>query len=183
MSSLQTKYDFVLDPATFDAYVDRELGKVIEKLEKEAEPLPGVIDQIEKLDKAKYKIAVVSSSAHSRVAASLKKVGLASYFPDDLIFSAATSLPKPTSKPDPAVYLFACEKLGVKPGECVAIEDSKSGAKAATNAKIPLIGFVGPYEGEEREEMTKLLTEECGALVVMNHWSEFQDCLKKVEAA
>jgi beta-phosphoglucomutase-like phosphatase (HAD superfamily) len=108
------------------------------------------------------------------------------YFPSEHIFSAATSLEEPTSKPDPAIYLHACKVIGVQPGECVAVEDSRSGATAAKNAKIPLIGYVGPYieEGKEKQEsVAKMLTEECGAIVVMYHWSEFEDCLEKVKAA
>ena len=65
----------------------------------------------------------------------------------------------------------------------MAVEDSRSGATAAKNAKIPLIGYVGPYEGEEQDQMAKMLKEECGAIVVMRHWSEFEECLKKVEEA
>jgi len=184
MVSLTKKYDFTLTPDEFDAYVDRELGKVIEMLEKKAEPCEGVIPVLQKLyaDK-RYGLAVVSSSALSRVQASIRKVNIDRYFPQNHVYSAATSLPKPTSKPDPAVYLHACKEIGVKPGECVAVEDSRSGATAAKNAKIPLIGYVGPYDEDEKEHMRKVLKEECGAIVVMEHWDEFEECLKKVEAA
>lgn len=44
-------------------------------------------------------------------------------------------------KPDPAVYLHAAEKLGFKPEECIAIEDSKHGIQAALNAKMLCIGL------------------------------------------
>ena len=153
-------------------------------LEKKAEPCEGVIPVLQKLyaDK-RYGLAVVSSSALSRVQASIRKVNIDRYFPQNHVYSAATSLPKPTSKPDPAVYLHACKEIGVKPGECVAVEDSRSGATAAKNAKIPLIGYVGPYDEDEKEHMRKVLKEECGAIVVMEHWDEFEECLKKVEAA
>ena len=195
MVSLQQLYGFTLPPDKFDAYVEKELGKVIEKLKAAAEPCDGVMDVLAQLHdananenqddtKKKYKMAVVSSSALSRVHASLEKVGADKYFRREDVFSAASSLPEPTSKPDPAVYLHACERLAVRPEECVAIEDSKSGATAAKRAGIPLIGYVGPYEeeGGEREKMEKVLREECGAVVVMKHWREFWDALKVVEA-
>lgn len=184
MVSLTKKYNFTLTDEEFDSYVDRELGKVIETLEKKARPCDGVIPELEKLHESKkYQMAVVSSSALSRVQASIRKVGMDKYFDPNQVFSAATSLPKPTSKPDPAIYLHACKVLGTEPAACVAVEDSRSGATAAKNAKIPLIGYVGPYEGEEQEQMAKMLKEECGAIVVMRHWSEFEECLKKVEEA
>ncbi|KAF2843201.1 HAD-like protein [Patellaria atrata CBS 101060] len=184
MVSLTKKYNFTLSDEEFDSYVNRELGKVIETLEKKAEPCEGVIEELEKLKASgEYGLAVVSSSALSRVKASIEKVRIDHYFPRDHIYSAASSLPKPTSKPDPAVYFYACEQIGVKPEECVAVEDSKSGATAAKNAGIPLIGYVGPYDEDEKEHMRKVLKDECGAIVVMEHWSEFQDCLKKVKEA
>jgi HAD superfamily hydrolase (TIGR01509 family) len=183
--SLTKKYGFTLPEPELASYVDRELGQVTAALAARAEPCEGALDVVRRRQAQRaYELAVVSSSALSRVEASIRKVGLADVFPDGRIFSAASSLPKPTSKPDPAVYLFACEKLGAQPGACVAIEDSRSGATAAKNAGIPLIGYVGPYEtAEERETMTKVLRDECGAIVVMNHWNEFADALKKVEAA
>ena len=185
MVSLQKKYDFTIPPKDFDNYVDRELGKVVETLEKKAKECPGATDVLAKLfESKKYGLAVVSSSALSRVQASIRKVGQDKYVPQDHVFSAASSLDKPTSKPDPAIYLHACKVIGVEPGQCVAVEDSKSGATAAKNAKIPLIGYVGAYETKSKQdEMAKMLTEQCGAIAVMYHWKEFDECLKKVEAA
>ncbi|KAF2224070.1 phosphoglycolate phosphatase [Elsinoe ampelina] len=187
MVSLQKKYNITIPDDEFEEYVARELGKVIETLEKKAQPCPGSMEVLAKLyEEKKYGLAVVSSSALPRVQASIKKVGQDKFFPPEHVYSAATSLEKPTSKPDPAVYLHACKEIGKQPGECVAVEDSKSGATAAMRAGIPLIGYVGPYlaEGKEKQEaMVKLMYEECGAIAVMYHWNEFEDCLKKVEAA
>ncbi|KAF2431439.1 HAD-like protein [Tothia fuscella] len=159
------KYGFTMPDVEIDDYVARELGAVVAKLEKLAQPCPGVMDELEKLGE-RYKLAAVSSSALSRVQASIKKVDMEKFFPANRVYSAATSLPKPTSKPDPAVYIFAMEQIGVKPEECVAIEDSRSGATAAKNAKIPLIGYVGPYEEDEKAHMRKILEDECGAIFV-----------------
>lgn len=185
MNGLCSKYKFTIPDKEFDAYVERELGKVIENLEANATECEGASKVCEELQKSgKYEMAIVSSSAMARVLASIDKVGQDKYFPRNKVFSAASSLDPPTSKPNPAIYLHACEKLGYKPGECVAIEDSKSGATAAKNAKIPLMGYVGPYydEGgpEKVKQMEKLLTEECGAVVVMHDWKDFDKCLQKI---
>jgi beta-phosphoglucomutase-like phosphatase (HAD superfamily) len=187
MLGLQKMYNFELPESQLEDYVNRELGAVTKKLNEAAQPCEGVMEELEKLkESGRYGLAVVSSSALPRVVASIKKTEMDHYFPSNHIFSAATSLEKPTSKPDPAIYLHACKVIGVQPGECVAVEDSKSGATAAKNAKIPLIGYVGAYleEGKEKQEsVAKMLKEECGAIVVMYHWSEFEECLKKVEAS
>lgn len=165
-----------------EEYVKREEDAVIAKLRAGLRPCVGVDEQLEKLAKAgKYHMAVVSSSALRRVQASIEKVGQDKYFVGDVVFSAASSLPKPTSKPDPAIYLHALDKLGRKAEQSIAIEDSKSGTLSATRAGIKTVAYVGPYSDDKKAEMEKTLTE-AGAVVVMRDWSEFPQCLAKIEA-
>lgn len=181
MVSLQKKYGYEMSQDELEKYVLREEDQVIAKLKTDLKPCIGVDDELEKLAQhKKYQMAVVSSSALRRVNASVQKVGQDIHFKPEHVFSAATSLPKPTSKPDPAIYLHAMEVLGKQPTECVAIEDSRSGTLSAVRAGIPVVGYVGSYEPEKAEEMTKLL-KDTGALVVMKDWSEFQACLDKIE--
>ena len=185
MKSMEQKYNFKIPEADFEPYVQQELGAVTEKLAQKAQPCPGATEALAHYQsQGKYKMAVVSTSALSRVLASIEKCGQDKYFEKGMVFSAATSLDPPSSKPDPAIYFHACEKLGVKPSECVTIEDSKSGATAAKNAKIPLIGYVGPYYeegGEEKvKQMEKVLYEDCGAAVVIHHWKDFDAALQKI---
>jgi HAD superfamily hydrolase (TIGR01509 family) len=179
---LQKKFSLTISDSELEEYVALEETRVIRTLEAKLQPCVGVDAQLEKLaESKKYLLAVVSSSAHRRVKASVTKVGQDKYFDSEHIFSAATSLPKPTSKPDPAIYLFACETLGKEPGECVAVEDSKSGTLSAVRAGIPVIAYVGSYEGKEKQaEMGKALQAQ-GALVVMEDWDQFEDCLAAVE--
>jgi len=166
--NLQKKYEFEIPEDEMERYVSMEEDKVISKLEQDARPCVGCSEELDKLYEAKkYGMAVVSSSALKRVKASIEKVDQAKYFPQDHIFSAATSLPVPTTKPDPAIYLHACRFIGKEPGECVAVEDT--------------IGYVGSYAGSEKQkEMTETL-EELGVKVVMQNWDEFPKCLEEVE--
>lgn len=182
MVSLQKKYDFEIDAEKLEGYVTKEEDKVIAKLEAKAKPCIGASEELEKVYASKkYGLAVVSSSALRRVLASIRKVGQDKYFDEDKVFSAASSLPKPTSKPDPAIYLYALEQVGKTASETVAIEDSKSGALSAVRAGIAVIAYVGSYNGEEtQKEMAKALTD-LGAKTVMYNWSEFEDRLKDIE--
>jgi beta-phosphoglucomutase-like phosphatase (HAD superfamily) len=186
LKGLQQKHNFTMSDADMDDYVQQELGAVTRKLSEKAVECPGVTKELQKLKDAGYPMSVVSTSAKSRVVASIEKAGIAHFFPPEHVYSAATSLNPPSSKPDPAIYHFAAKELGVKESEAVTVEDSKSGATAAMRAGIPCIGYVGIYgieEGKEKmEQMAKLLTEETKCVAIMYDWSEFQDCLKKVEA-
>jgi HAD superfamily hydrolase (TIGR01509 family) len=182
MVSLKAKYKYEMADSELETYVTREEDAVIAKLKEKLRPCEGVDAELEKLEKhGKYHLAVVSSSALRRVQASIDKVGQDKYFAGEHVFSAATSLEKPTSKPDPAIYLHAMKVLGKTPEECVAVEDSKSGATAAFRAKIKTIGYTGSYEPEEEVKMRKVLTD-AGCVVVMKDWSEFEGCLDKIES-
>ncbi|KAM5444698.1 hypothetical protein MferCBS31731_000153 [Microsporum ferrugineum] len=182
MVSIQSKFGITLTPEELESYVKEEEDRVIAKLEAKAQPCVGVTEVLVKMfSEKKYGMAVVSSSALRRVKASIKKVDQAKFFPEDHIFSAATSLPKPTTKPDPAIYLHSLKVIGKGPSECVAVEDSRSGAQSAINAGIPVIAYVGSYPTtEKQEEMAKALLT-LGAKVVMRNWSEWDECIEKIE--
>ena len=181
MVSLQKRYGFSMSDAELDDYVRREEDVVIAKLKESLKPCVGVDAELDKLAASgRYEMAVVSSSALRRVQASIDKVGQAKFF-GDKVFSAATSLPTPTSKPDPAIYLHACKVLGKTPAESVAVEDSKSGTLSATRAGIKTIAYVGPYADDKKAEMEKILRD-AGAVVVMRDWSEFESALKQIES-
>ena len=60
-------------------------------------------------------------------------------------------------KPEPDIYLSTAEKLGLRPNECLVVEDSLSGIAAAKAAKmrvaaIPDRRFVDPREYEKKAD-------------------------------
>ena len=46
-------------------------------------------------------------------------------------------------KPSPDVFLYAAEKMGIKPEHCLVIEDSVPGVQAAKAAGMRVLGFDG----------------------------------------
>lgn len=183
LKALSKKYaHLAISAGEEERLVKREEDQVIATLLERAQPCVGASQVLELLaEEGKYGLAVVSSSALRRVMASLKKVGQVGFFPTVHVFSAATSLPKPTSKPDPDIYLHAVEALGKTPEECVAVEDSRSGTVLAVAAGIPTIGYVGCYHGaEKQEEMARVLLAS-GARNVMVDWNEFRSRLAEIE--
>lgn len=71
--------------------------------------------------------------------------------------------------------------IGKKAEECVAIEDSKSGATSAYRAGIPVVGYVGSYNGEKKQTEMKKVLSDAGCQVIMSDWSEFTKCLDVIE--
>ncbi len=50
-------------------------------------------------------------------------------------------------KPDPEIYLLAAQKLGVPPEECLVLEDSVNGIKAAQAAGMNVVAIATPFTG------------------------------------
>jgi HAD superfamily hydrolase (TIGR01509 family) len=52
-------------------------------------------------------------------------------------------------KPDPEIYLLAMEKAGVKPEECIVVEDSRNGVLAAKAAGMNIVVTTNLYTEKE----------------------------------
>lgn len=63
----------------------------------------------------------------------------------------------PHKKPDPAIYRLACERTGLLPENCLAIEDSENGKRAALKAGLPVILTVNDYTLDENHEGASLV--------------------------
>ena len=90
---------------------------------------PGVRSLICELEKRGIKSAVVTASPQKRAQMHLESVGL-----NGLFETIITTEDVKKGKPFPDVYLYAAGKLGVKPEDCLAFEDSPNGVKSAYEA-------------------------------------------------
>ena len=170
-----------LDPSELERYVQEERREVIAHLARVLSPDPDVLGPLTELAR-RFRLAAVSSSATERLEACFRATDLAGLFQPDATFSAEDSLPIPTSKPDPAIYAFAAQALGVSGVRAVAIEDAASGVKSAVAAGFPAIGnlvFVAPNEREERA----LALREAGAAAIVGSWWELAGLLGVAPAA
>jgi HAD superfamily hydrolase (TIGR01509 family) len=100
------------------------------------QPTPGITEFLETLDRPR---CVASSSSIERILHSLTLTKLLHHF-DGAIFSS--SMVK-RGKPAPDLFLFAAERLGYAPQDCVVIEDSPFGVQAAVAAGMTVLGFTG----------------------------------------
>ena len=93
---------------------------------------------------------VATSSSPRRVEMSLKLVGLSDLVGDRVF----TSTLVPRGKPAPDLFLYAAEKMGVRPDRTLVIEDSLTGLRAGLAAGMTVWRFVGgshlgPHAPEE----------------------------------
>ena len=80
---------------------------------------------------------IASSSSPERLALSLEILDMAALF-EERVFSASNVA---RGKPHPDIFLYAAERLGVAPADCIVIEDSIGGITAARAAGSVAIGL------------------------------------------
>lgn len=104
--------------------------------------IPGALELLEAARREGLKTAVASSSPRYFIEAVLRGLGIFGRF--DAVVSAEEVA---RSKPSPDVFLRAAELLGVSPADCLVVEDSAHGVRAAKTAGMRCVGFLNPNSG------------------------------------
>jgi HAD superfamily hydrolase (TIGR01509 family) len=120
-------------PRAFAATV---AAATLERLRTELRAMPHVAHALSWLRGPK---CVASSSPLDRVRVSLEVTDLLRFF-DRNIFSASEVA---AGKPQPDLFLRAAAQVGILPHDCIVVEDSAAGIRAAVAAGMTPIGFVG----------------------------------------
>jgi HAD superfamily hydrolase (TIGR01509 family) len=113
--------------------------------EAELTPVDGIL---EALDRIALETCVASSGTHERIRYTLGLTGLYNRFAGR-IFSATEVA---HGKPAPDLFLHAASRMGVNPGNCAVIEDSRYGVEAARAAGIRAFGYAGGLTPRHRLE-------------------------------
>jgi beta-phosphoglucomutase family hydrolase len=129
---------------TFEEINSQKEEILLKLLDKDAEPTKGVLSLIQELKRREVKLAVGSSSTRKLVDYVLNKLNLTHAF--DRIITAEDI---EHSKPNPEIFLKAAAELGMKPNQCLVIEDSKLGVEAAKHAGMKCIGYHNPHSGNQ----------------------------------
>lgn len=97
-----------------------------------------------------FPVALATATSEDRAKEYLKRVGLLGYF-DEIVSASMVSC----GKPAPDIYLFAAQRLGLLPEQCLALEDSPNGIKSACAAGCKTV--MVPDQDEPDEEIKPLL--------------------------
>jgi HAD superfamily hydrolase (TIGR01509 family) len=129
-----------------------------------------VADVLRILEQRGVHLCVASQAPPARTKLALQLTKLLHFFGSNVF----TSFDVSRGKPHPDLFLYAAARLGVDPSRCVVIEDSPSGAEAATAAGMRVFVYAAGEEASEllcagatvfREmsELPGLLEDECDA--------------------
>ncbi|MFG3125802.1 HAD family hydrolase [Streptomyces sp. NPDC048201] len=157
-AALHRVHDLVLErtgerlPADFD---DVFHTRVFTAFERELRPVAGVEGVLEKLAADGVPYCVASSGSHERIRVGHRATGLDRWFGDDRIFS---SQDVGRGKPDPDLFLYAAERMGVAPERCLVVEDSPLGVRAAVAAGMDVYGFTAMTPPEKLADATQLFS-------------------------
>lgn len=158
-----------------EEWVRREREHVTAHLAATLRPDPQVVGPLQALA-SRYALAAVSSSASKRLDACFTTTGLDPLIPAALRFSAEDSLPVPTSKPDPAVYVHAGQVMDIKVHHGLAIEDSVPGVKSAVAAGYLTVGNLMFVPADEWSCRSAELVD-AGVVAITDSWQTLADSL------
>jgi HAD superfamily hydrolase (TIGR01509 family) len=117
---------------------------------------PGTLDLLDALAAAERPMAIVTSSSRRSAERNLTLAGIRGRFETLLTLDDVTH-----GKPDPALYLKAAARLGVRPSACIAVEDSNHGVAAAhaAGAITLMVPDMAPPTEEARAKCAAVLPD------------------------
>jgi HAD superfamily hydrolase (TIGR01509 family) len=131
-------------PDNFFAELDQRAYAVFAR---DLEPVRGVAELLNALDRAAIPYAVASSGSHEKMRTTLGITGL--YPRLDGRITSATEVAH--GKPAPDVFLLAAERLHIAPMDCVVIEDSLLGIAAALAANMRVVGYAAMISRDDMQ--------------------------------
>lgn len=112
----------------------------------------GAIELLDYLKSKNIPMTIATMAGWENVSFYIEKFGLEKWFDVDKIVYSDGKIP---GKPAPDIFLIAADRLGLKPKECVVVEDAVAGINAAKSAgigEIVAIASMEPIEFYEKIE-------------------------------
>lgn len=98
--------------------------------------MPGLIALHDEIARRRIRWGVATSSPRPHAIAVLAQLGLL-----DACVAIAAGDEVANGKPAPDIYLLAAERMGVRPADCLALEDSVPGCQAAAAAGMDVVAI------------------------------------------
>jgi kojibiose phosphorylase len=136
--------------------------------------LPGAAELLEELQAAGIKIALGSSSKNARTV--IQRLGI-----EDKFVAIADGYSVENSKPAPDLFLFAAEKLGVSPQNCIVVEDATAGIEAGLAAGMKVVGL-GPNERVGKAHIVLPSLENVTWKDLLSHLANYNHQVEQIKA-
>jgi beta-phosphoglucomutase len=114
--------------------VYRRKSEIAKQSPGNAEPIPVNIDLLRLLRAAGHRVAIASGSSRPSILPVMAALGIE-------VDAVVSSEDVTRGKPHPDLFLAAAQRLGVRPADCVVVEDSDVGIECARNAGMMALRF------------------------------------------
>ncbi|MAF10554.1 hypothetical protein CMK11_08880 [Candidatus Poribacteria bacterium] len=132
---LEAMYDTVGVPAELRQELrDKKRARYMAMVRADMRPLPGFASLLTDMRSRGVTVAVVSTASRDWVDLILGEMEI----DDDFDFTLSRSDVE-RGKPEPDLYLLACERAAADPTSCLVLEDSAHGVLAANRAGVPVV--------------------------------------------
>lgn len=148
--------------------------RLFERYETELEKIDDIESVLQALRDQSLDYCISSSSSVERLKTTMRVTGLGSWF-GERIYSADFV---ENGKPAPDLFLFAADKMGFAPQNCLVMEDSVAGVKAAVAAGMPCWGFVGGGHYADDRDGAAARLKAAGANGVFYHMADISKALR-----
>lgn len=146
---LANDYGLVL---SHEKFIERVRGVALQVYRSKANLIPDFLDFIQNIKSKKIPTALASSSLREWIDIALNRFDIAQYF-DFVVSNEDMDIP---GKPAPDIYLDTAKKLGIKPADCLVIEDSKNGVVSAKSAGMYCVGFRNGFNKKQDLSMADI---------------------------
>lgn len=146
---------FGLDVPVEEMTIKRE-NMILDIMGKEdIKPVSGIPEFLRSIKEKGLTTAVASSSDYKLINLILDRLKIAQYFD-----SVTSGSDVKRGKPSPDVFLLAAERIGIEPSECLVVEDSENGVKAAKAAGMKALGYINPTSGKQDLSLADFITDD-----------------------
>ncbi|TCN73188.1 HAD family hydrolase [Acetobacteroides hydrogenigenes] len=141
---LKEQYGYNRDISEEELHVEKRKRYLGQLTSRPIKPIEGVVELVKIAKKAGLKLAVASSSSTENINIVTKAIGI---FTDMDIIVSGDDMPR--TKPYPDIFIKTAELLKLHTNECLVIEDSSNGVKAAKMAGMYCVAFRNPNSGNQ----------------------------------
>jgi HAD superfamily hydrolase (TIGR01509 family) len=140
---IKREYEIDIDPDEMLLYGRKKYWDILENTD-QVKLVPGIIDLLKELKRRNINLLIASSATSVTINKVVRIFNLNKWFAGIVGGDHVSN-----SKPDPEIFKKAAEMLGVDPSECMVIEDSTNGIKAAKAAGMMCLGYQNHHSGQQ----------------------------------
>jgi beta-phosphoglucomutase len=148
-----------LDRSAVEAMIAAKTALVQQAMSRNIQPLGGAVELIRQVSAAGTPVAVCSGALRKEIELASAAVGVLDCF--TVIVSAEDVT---AGKPDPQGYRVAAQRLSsaagrtIRPGRCVAVEDSPAGIQSAQAAGMKVLAVANSYPPDRLRDAQRVVS-------------------------